>query len=435
MAIPSYNPSPRRRKPGYDRLPNSPGRGQHSHGANRNGGNSHHNGGGNRNNGDGGGHGGSGMARALKSLLNPNEVHSGKDLMNVARSLTRLDLKPQQKAYQRLIKEIRGQSTADTLGLQNLGKDASGKVAGAYLGADKGAAQAQLNSAALGGMLNNQVAGINQQATADQQATQTGELGGHMEAMALRGAPGGGQAQQQLQALVEQQAGRTAAESQAGGNFAAALGANYTGLSGGMRQAGQLQGAERQGDIAQSIASRIAEQKLGAGQDIREALGKLAETRALKGDTLTKYLTEAIERERDFSLGKKAVQTDRMGIHSDERIAEQNRQAENQRNRQDNRTSAANNRRTNRTSRHNSQRSNQNDSQDSSHDRRKMVKDVRSSARSLVQDSVRRIGKDATLQTILDTRSEFARQIKQDSGGDMRVVQKIVDQIIKRLGG
>lgn len=269
-----------------------------------------------------------GQAQTLATLLNPNSTAEGKDLLKLARALTKIEIKPQVNAYKRLVKELRGQQTADTLGLRNLGNQTATQIGGAYQGADAGAAGSTLQASAIGQMLNQQQAAAQGQAAAQQAQTQSGQLGGLQEAMALRGAPGGGQAQQALQTLVNQQAARSAAEGQASATAAAAQGANYAGLSNAQRQATAQQGATALSDTARLIASRIAENKLTTGQDIREAQGKKADVKALKGAKMLEVLSTLRESERDFLLGKAATKQDRRALKSSEQQAALDRAAD-----------------------------------------------------------------------------------------------------------
>ena len=277
--------------------------------------------------GKGGGKSG-GQAKALAQLLQPRKSAKGKDLLKLARALTKLEIKPEVKSYQRLAKELRGQSAADTLGMRRLGQDVSEHIGGAYRGFDRGAQQGVANAAAVGAVLDQQVRGLGQQAAQEQQTAQTGQLGGLQEAMALRGAPGGGQAQAALQNLVGQQAARRAQESQAAGTAAAAQGGNYTGLANAMRTATAAQGTTALSDTQRTIAARIAENKLASSADIREAMGKKADVKALRGETMLKNLGEARETERDWILGRAATRQDKAELASSNRQAALDRQAD-----------------------------------------------------------------------------------------------------------
>lgn len=283
--------------------------GQHAH-RNRGNGGGHQGSGGHQGGGGGGGHD---VASRLASALNPRQVASGDDLTRLAHALTRAEVKPQIRAYKRLRRELIGQQAADQLGLQRLGNVAERHISSAYSGFDQGAQGATTRAAAIGQMLNDQTGQLGQQAADQQTASATGELGGLSEAMSLRGAPGGGQAQQALQDMVNAQAGRVASDNQASGQFAATIGANYAGMGEGIREAGALQGTTALSDTARQIAARQAESRLTSGQDIREASGKLADVRALRGETLLKNLTDLREQERSYLLGRAATRTQKRG--------------------------------------------------------------------------------------------------------------------------
>jgi hypothetical protein len=247
----------------------------------------------------------------LGSLLDPKKTASGKQLRRLAKALSKLETRPQAKAYGRLAKELKGQQAADTLGLRRLGAQTQRSIGQAANAFDVGAQGATGRQAAIGQMLQENLAQAGTRAGEEQRQVQTGALGGLQEGMALRGAPGGGQAQQALADMVSQQAARRAAESQATQGYAASQGAAWSGLQEGMRTTGAMSAqAARQG-AARDIASRIAETRLQAGQDIREALGKKADVKALRGATMLEKLVGLRESERDYSLGRAATNLDR----------------------------------------------------------------------------------------------------------------------------
>ena len=249
-------------------------------------------------------------------LYNIVDPASGHNLEKLAKALTRAEVRPQQRAYQRLTNEIRGQSTADTLGLERLGKRTQKSLVDTATGFDKGSAAATQRQLSIGSQMQEQVARASEQAAQDLQQSQTGQLGGLQQAMALRGAPGGGAAQQQLQSLVSAQNTRQAMETQAAAAAASAQAGNYAGLSEGMRQANAMQAGAAQRDARRAISSRIAEGKLQAGADVREAQGRKADVKAQKADLFLKNLMEARGAERDYLLGRESVKTDRMSIRS-----------------------------------------------------------------------------------------------------------------------
>jgi hypothetical protein len=271
-------------------------------------------GGGGQGGGGGGGNGGGGGRNAgLGELADPTQTATGKDLVKLARAMAKVEIKPQVRAYRRLIKELKAQQAADTVGLQRLGQQTQSDIQGAANAYDTGAQGATARTQAVGGILQGQLAQQGQAAAAEQQTAQTGTLGGLTEGLQLQGAPQGGAAQAALAELVQQQGARRAAETQAGGQFASSQQGSYGGLLEGMRTAGALQASTSRQQSSRDIASRIAEQRLQAGQDIREAAGKKADVKATKGATILAKLAELRAGERDYILGKRATATTRRG--------------------------------------------------------------------------------------------------------------------------
>jgi hypothetical protein len=251
--------------------------------------------------------------QGLGGLSDVTSVATGKDLVKLARAMARAEIKPQVRAYRRLIKELKGQQAADTIGLERLGAGVQKDIQGAANAFDTGAQGATARTQAVGGILQSQLAQQGAAAAQEQQTAQTGVLGGLQENMALQGAPQGGAAQAALADLVAQQGARTAAETQASGQFASSQQGSYGGLVEGMRAAGGMQAATARRDASKDIASRIAEMRLQSGQDIREAAGKKADIKATKGDVMLTKLAELRGQERDYDLGRRATATDRRG--------------------------------------------------------------------------------------------------------------------------
>jgi hypothetical protein len=259
--------------------------------------------------------------KGVAELLQPGKTQSGKSLLRLAKAMTRLQIKPQVKAYKRLAAELRGQQAAQIGGTARLGRVLGGQLAQAYKGFDAGANQSMINAAALGQMGQGQANRIGAQQAAELKSYQTGQLGGLEESMRLRGAPGGGLAQQQLRDLVAGQQQRLAASNAANSAFAAQQGNAYTGLAQGIQQAGRLQGATAQNMLAKTIASQIGQIRLETGADIREAMGKLADVKALEGSQLIATLGQLTKDERDYILGLKATKIDQGQLALDQQEA------------------------------------------------------------------------------------------------------------------
>ena len=263
--------------------------------------------------GGGGGGGGGGGSSLGERLADITSVSSGADLVKLARAMAKVEIKPQVRAYARLVKELKGQQAMDTIGLERLGQRTQADIQGAANAYDVGAQAATSRTQAVGNALQAQLAQQGKAAAAEQQTAQTGALGGLQDAMSLQGAPQGGQAQAALSGLVSQQAARRAAETQAAGQFATSQQGSYGGLLEGMRTSGGLQASTARQSVGRDIASRIAETRLQSGQDIREALGKKADIKALKGATMLEKLAQLRGEERDYDLGRRATAVDRRG--------------------------------------------------------------------------------------------------------------------------
>jgi hypothetical protein len=243
--------------------------------------------------------------------LETNQLLTGKDLRQAARALAAIETRTQTGGYRRLSKELHSERESEAEGLGRLGTTLQRQVGSVYRGIADSEAQALANQQALAGQLNQTSAQIAQEGQAALDATQNTQLGGVTDALALRGAPGGGTAQQELAAAVAAQDARQSANSQASQQFAAQQGAGYGQLAAMQARSTQMQGGAAVGGIGQTVIGRVAKSNREYGQDIREARSKLAEARANKGLLFTKNLLELRGAEQKYALGKAAVRGER----------------------------------------------------------------------------------------------------------------------------
>lgn len=258
-------------------------------------------------------------------LLTPKQLH------RAARALTALEVRPQVKGYGRLANELKGERETEAKGLGALGTQLQSGVTDVYHNIAQSAAQSLATQQALANQLNTTSAGIateGQQALTGMQNTQTQ---GVADALASRGAPGGGTAQQELAAAVASQRANQSANSQATQQFAAQQGAGSVQLAAGLAGAGQLQGGQAVAGIGQTALGRIAKSNREYGSGIREALAKKAEAKASKGGLFAKNLLGLRGEEQKFLLGKEAVK----GERQKQQLAEQEAQQAKKENRQD----------------------------------------------------------------------------------------------------
>ncbi len=234
-------------------------------------------------------------------LLTPKQLH------RAARALTALEVRPQVKGYSRLANELRGERETEAKGLGALGTQLQSGVSDVYHNIAQSAAQSLATQQALANQLNTTSAGIateGQRALTGMQNTQTQ---GVADALAARGAPGGGTAQQELAAAVAAQQANQTANSQADQQFAAQQGAGSVQLAANLAGAAQLQGGQAVAGIGQTVLGRIAKSNREYGSGIREALAKKAEAKASKGGLFAKNLLGLRGEEQKFKLGEQAV--------------------------------------------------------------------------------------------------------------------------------
>ncbi len=239
------------------------------------------------------------------ALYQPTTTLSGRKLKRAAKKLTKIELLPALRAYQRQAGLIEAQRAAAESGLSDLGSRTGSAVGGAYDALNASASQTNARATALAGQLNQDTTRINTEAAQNLGAQQTGQLGALTEALSARNVdPGGSASQAALAQQVQAQQQRASENAQARGAFASAQGGAFQGLAQGMAQSGQMQGRAAQASIADMIAQRIAESNIQHRADRSEALGKAADTKALWGPTRLKNILSLRGSEREYDLAR-----------------------------------------------------------------------------------------------------------------------------------
>lgn len=251
--------------------------------------------------------------------LDTNGVLTGKQMREAARALTALEVRPVVHGYRQLANQLGQQKEAEAKGLGALGERLQGGVTDVYRNIAQSEAQNLARQQALGTQLNQRSGEIATQGQQDLTKMQEGQLGAQTDALALRGAPGGGSAQAELASAVAAQQARQSADSQAAEQFAASQGAGATQLAGMLGGAAQLQGGAANSEIARQITNRVASSNQEKDQAIATALGKLADAKATKGSTFVKNLLSLREGEQKFKLGEQAVHGEKEGQKLKER--------------------------------------------------------------------------------------------------------------------
>lgn len=244
--------------------------------------------------------------KGVKSLLHhPENLLKGKRLAKASNELTRIELRPAIKGYNRQASAISRARDAAQRSLTSLGVTSGQQVQGAYDALQGASDQNYARQQALAGLLNKETADINNRAAANLQAQQTGQLGGITEALKARNVdPGGSAAQAALAQQAQAQQQQAAQNAQATGAFANAQGGALTGMAAGMAHASQMAGRAAQADIASLIASRIADSNQSHNESRLEALGKAKDAKALWGATRLKNLLELRGGEREYDLAR-----------------------------------------------------------------------------------------------------------------------------------
>jgi hypothetical protein len=245
------------------------------------------------------------------SLYDSNQILTGRRLKRFSKKLTNLEINPEVAGYRRLADELKGERGATQAGLEQLGSRLGGNVRSTYQGLAQAEAQGVARQAAIRNMLTQNSGQIAQQATQQQDTGQQGQLGGYLDSLQAKGAPGGGQAQQALSDMVAAQRARLATSNAAAQQTAVAQGAGYTSFAANQATANQQRGTEAQAGLQSTIAQRVGDSNVGFNQDIRESLGKLADAQAKRGPTRIKNLMDLRKSERDFILGRAATKIDK----------------------------------------------------------------------------------------------------------------------------
>jgi hypothetical protein len=308
---------------GYNPRANNQGGGNGNGGGNNQGGGGNGGGGGNNQGGGGGGNGGGGKDRALaellESMLSPNAQLSGDSLLDSAQALTRLQVRPQVTAYNRLIDELERRRRFETQGLARLGRDVNEDIETTYEGLGDYTKDAAAQQRRIAGVLSGQAQAAGEGAIDAYGNAVEGDVGSYLSQLQQRGGVEGSAAQQELAALAGQQQAALAGEAAYGAGLTSATSQNFAGLAAAMGGAAQMQGAEAQSDARRAIAQRIAESRMGYGADIREALGAKKDVQALRGESTLQNLMNLRESERNFLLSKLGISLDRKALSETQR--------------------------------------------------------------------------------------------------------------------
>lgn len=264
--------------------------------------------------------------QALKEM-EAGKVLTPQQLARGARALTVLETRPEIHGYKQIAKQLGQERDLQSQGLENLGKRTSGNVSSVYKDIAASEAQNLARQQALGEQFNNQAKSIASEGSQSLVGMQKGVLGDEAAQQQLRGAPGGGEAQQALANAVAAQQAHQAQDAEASRNYAASQAASYNALGMGMAGATQMQGGETVGQIGRDIIGRTAESNQKFNANIQTALGKLSEAKASFGPKETKNLLALREGENKLRLGQEAVQGNKakLGLEG-QKLREEQRQ-------------------------------------------------------------------------------------------------------------
>lgn len=257
--------------------------------------------------------------------LETGKLLDGKQMNQAARALTALELRPQLRGYKQLAAQLKRSRNEEVTGLGRLGSELQGNVGNVYGGIAGADAQGVAAQQAIAAMLNQQSGTIAAESAANLGKMQGGEVGGLTDALALRGAPVGGSAQQALSDAVAQQQTAQTNNAAAARQFAASQGAGAANLGAQMAAATQMQGGGAVAGIGRDIVGRVGETNSKYRPAIQEAVGKWADVKATKGATFSKNLLGLRGEEQKFMLGKQAVAGEKakLGLEGEQLTEEQ----------------------------------------------------------------------------------------------------------------
>lgn len=265
-------------------------------------------------------HGGSMVAASAKPKYNPSKVLagfdtnkplSGQDLIRAARAMTALETRPQLHGYKQLANQLKTERNIEAKGLGALGERLQTNTTDVYKNIAVSEADSLARQQSLGQMLNQQSGAIAQQGTQDLTQMQQGQLGDYTQGLQMRGAPGGGSAQQELANAVASQQASQVANNGAAQNLASSQASAFGQLGAGLAGSAQLQGGEAVAGIGRDIISRTASSNQKYREGIQTALGKLADVKATKGPSMIKNLLELRGGEQKYQLGRAAVRREK----------------------------------------------------------------------------------------------------------------------------
>lgn len=245
--------------------------------------------------------------KGLGPLYNPSAMLGGRKLKGAAKKLTKLEIGPQARSYERLAQQLAQQGQQVGTGLQALGDRTSGVVQNTYKNLATSVAENLARQKAIGETLQSRLAGVGSQAGQELGTQQGAALGSYIQGLGLKGAPGGGAAQQALAERAQAEQARQQQAAAAANQYGAMSAGAYNAYAAGQGAAQQQRGGESVAAIQRDIANRIAQGNLTTSQNVQEALGKATDIRALKGPTMLKNLLALREGERTFGLNQQAA--------------------------------------------------------------------------------------------------------------------------------
>jgi hypothetical protein len=257
------------------------------------------------------------------SPYDPHTTLRGKQVKQLARSLTRLTTKPQIGAARSQAKSLNKLLKYSLKSNQALTNQASSDTSEYYKRLAGSDAKNEAYQQALAGRLSGSVAAGNTQAqgniqAAGQSATQA--LSADQDVRRV----GGSTARDQLQQMVAQEGALAAREGQALSSQAAQQGASYSALQQQMASAAQMRGASNLSDIARRGQENAAGIQSQYGPEIIKAKQAVHDTRATKGDARAQMIRQLIGEERDYMLSKGSLGVDKKQLGSSVDYAKEN---------------------------------------------------------------------------------------------------------------
>lgn len=249
------------------------------------------------------------------SPYDPHTTLRGKQVKQLARSLTRVQTKPQigsARSQAKSLNQLLKYSLKSNAALTN---QAGSNVADYYKRLQGADSQNQAYQQALAGRLSGTIASGNTQAQQGIQSTGAGATAA-LSADEQNRRVDGSTARDQLQQMIAQEGALAAREGQALSAQAASQGAGYSALQQAQGTAAQMRGGATLQDIARRGQENVAAIQGQYGPDIVKAKQAVRDARATKGDTRAQFIRQLIGEERDYMLSKGALGVDKKQLGS-----------------------------------------------------------------------------------------------------------------------